>query len=138
MKSLALAVLTTCFSISAFASSATGSSWEQNYSTRHKTHGSCSTKPVTIQTACDLKSYAASAPSTTSFSFFQGYVISAFRTQQPLLAGCPFSGTDQQAVAAAIAYLNTITPQQCAAIPATDALNKAFEAGNLVSCATQY
>ena len=131
MKNLILVALTMCFSMSAIA-------WDQDYSTRHKKYGSCSTKPVTIQTACDLKSYAASPAGTNAYSFFQGYVVSAFRTQSPTLLGCAYSGTDQQAISAAIAYLNTISLQQCAAINATDALIKAFETANLIACSTQY
>ena len=138
MKLLAVAVFLTSISINAFAWTTNNAEWEQQHSSNNKTQGNCSTKPVTIQTACDLKSYAASAPGTTGFGFFQGYVISAFRTQQPTLSGCAFSGTDQQAIAAAIAYLKTVSSQQCAAIRAADALNTAFVNSGLISCTTQY
>lgn len=134
MKHTVMITLMACFSMNAFAWTATHSTWGNDSHSSVKTRRSCPAKPVTIQTACDLKSYAASAPGTTAYSFFQGYVVSAFRTQQPLLPTCSYSGTDQQAIDAAVAFLNTISTQQCATIPATTALNNAFEAASLVSC----
>ncbi len=138
MKFIVAIALMASFSMNAFAWTTSASSWSNDSSRTIKKRRSCPTKPVTIQTACDLKSYAASAPGTTGYSFFQGYVVSAFRIQQPLQPQCVYSANDQQVIDAAVAYLATISPQQCAAIIVTDALNKAFELTGLVSCSGNF
>ncbi|MBK8814086.1 MAG: hypothetical protein IPN42_00520 [Methylococcaceae bacterium] len=138
MKHTVMIVLMACFSMNAFAWTSTHSAWDNDSYSYVKKRRSCPAKPVTIQTACDLKSYAASTPGSTAYGFFQGYVVSAFRTQQPLQPTCSYTGTDQQAIDAAIAFLNTISTQQCATITATAALNNAFEAASLVSCPVDF
>ena len=134
MKYLVTLALMLCFSMNAFAWGNTHSSWSGSHSTWQKPQKNCPAKPVTIQTACDLKSYAASAVGSSAFSFFQGYVVSAFRTLKYPVLSCSYVGTDQAAVAAAIAYLNKVSAQQCAAITAANAMQNAFEAAGLVSC----
>jgi hypothetical protein len=133
MKYLALIALLLSFSTNAFAWFKTNSTWYGGTPTWQKPTY-CSTKPVTIQTACDLKSYAASPAGSTAFGFYQGYVVSAFRTLKPRNPVCIYSGTDQQAISAATTYLSTVTTQKCPTISATDAMHNAFEAASLVFC----
>lgn len=99
-----------------------------------RTYSRCSTKPVSIQTACDLKAYAASPAGTTAYGFFQGYVVGALRTSSAPSTYCSYSSTDQQAVTAAITYLKTITLNQCQTITAAEAIENAFNAGLTRMC----
>lgn len=133
MKYLVLIALALCFSTNAFAWDHTRSSWGGSHYAQTPTKN-CPAKPITIQTACDLKSYATSTVGSSAFSFFQGYVVSAFRTLKYPVLSCSYVGTDQAAVAAAIAYLNNVSAQQCTTITATNVMQKAFEAAGLVSC----